>query len=71
MQDIPVNLIKHKIFLLALIFALPNSVQTGLQKVGCYTQEEGLMSTAASFPSVRNQGLSNPGKSQTQEGDAC
>jgi hypothetical protein len=34
-------------------------------------QEEGMMSTAGSFPSVRNQGLSNPGKSQTQEGDAC
>jgi hypothetical protein len=35
------------------------------------TQEEGMMSTAANFSSVRNQGLSNPGKSQTQEGDAC
>jgi hypothetical protein len=23
------------------------------------------------FPSIRNQGMSNPGKSQTQEGDAC
>jgi hypothetical protein len=33
-------------------------------------QEEGMMSTAANFPSVRNQGLSNPGKSQTSEGDA-
>jgi hypothetical protein len=33
-------------------------------------QEEGMMSTTANFPSVRNQGLSNPGKSQTQEGDA-
>jgi hypothetical protein len=33
-------------------------------------QEEGMMSTVAKFPSVRNQGLSNPGKSQTQEGDA-
>jgi hypothetical protein len=29
-----------------------------------------MMSKAASFPSVRNQGLSNPGKSQTPEGDA-
>jgi hypothetical protein len=29
-----------------------------------------MMSKAASFPSVRNQGLSNPEKSQTQEGDA-
>jgi hypothetical protein len=27
------------------------------------------MSTAASFPSVRNQGMSNPGKSQTSEGE--
>jgi hypothetical protein len=34
-------------------------------------QEEGMMSTAPNFPSVRNQGMSNPGKSQTQEGDAC
>jgi hypothetical protein len=34
-------------------------------------QEEGMMSTAANFPSVRNQGMSNPEKSQTQEGDAC
>jgi hypothetical protein len=34
-------------------------------------QEEGMMSTAANFPSERNQGLSNPGKSQTSEGDAC
>jgi hypothetical protein len=34
-------------------------------------QEEGMMSTAGSFPSVRNQGLSYPGKSQTPEGDAC
>jgi hypothetical protein len=34
-------------------------------------QEEGMMSTAANFPSVRNQGMSNPGKSQTSEGDAC
>jgi hypothetical protein len=34
-------------------------------------QEEGMMSTIANFPSVRNQGLSNPGKSQTPEGDAC
>jgi hypothetical protein len=34
-------------------------------------QEEGMMSKAANFPSVRNQGLSNPGKSQTQEGDTC
>jgi hypothetical protein len=34
-------------------------------------QEEGMMSIAGSFSSVRNQGLSNPGKSQTQEGDAC
>jgi hypothetical protein len=33
-------------------------------------QEEGMMSTVANFPSVRNQGLSNPGKSQTPEGDA-
>jgi hypothetical protein len=33
-------------------------------------QEEGMMSTAANFPSVRNQGMSNPGKSQTPEGDA-
>jgi hypothetical protein len=30
-----------------------------------------MMSKAANFPSVRNQGLSNPvGKSQTPEGDA-
>jgi hypothetical protein len=29
-----------------------------------------MMSKAASFLSVRNQGLSNPGKSQTPEGDA-
>jgi hypothetical protein len=28
-----------------------------------------MMSKAASFPSVRNQGLSNLGKSQTPEGD--
>jgi hypothetical protein len=34
-------------------------------------QEEGMMSIAANFPSVRNQGLSYPGKSQTPEGDAC
>jgi hypothetical protein len=34
-------------------------------------QEEGMMSTVANFPSVRNQGLSYPGKSQTPEGDAC
>jgi hypothetical protein len=34
-------------------------------------QEEGMMSTVANFPSVRNQGLSNPRKSQTPEGDAC
>jgi hypothetical protein len=34
-------------------------------------QEEGMMITVANFPSVRNQGLSNPGKSQTPEGDAC
>jgi hypothetical protein len=34
-------------------------------------QEEGMMSTTANFPSVRNQGMSNPGKSRTQEGDAC
>jgi hypothetical protein len=34
-------------------------------------QEEGMMSTAANFPSVRNQGLSNPVKSQNPEGDAC
>jgi hypothetical protein len=34
-------------------------------------QEEGMMSKAASFPLVRNQGLSNPGKSQTPKGDAC
>jgi hypothetical protein len=33
-------------------------------------QEEGMMSTVGNFPSVRNQGLSNPGKSQTLEGDA-
>jgi hypothetical protein len=33
-------------------------------------QEEGMMSTAVNFPSVRNQGLSNSRKSQTQEGDA-
>jgi hypothetical protein len=30
-----------------------------------------MMSKAASFPSIRNQGLSNPAKSQTPEGDAC
>jgi hypothetical protein len=34
-------------------------------------QEEGMMSTAGNFPSVRNQGLSNPGKSQMSKGDAC
>jgi hypothetical protein len=34
-------------------------------------QEEGMMSIAANFPSVRNQGLSYPGKSQTSEGDTC
>jgi hypothetical protein len=34
-------------------------------------QEECMMSTVANFPSVRNQGLLNPGKSQTPEGDAC
>jgi hypothetical protein len=34
-------------------------------------QEEAMMSIVANFPSVRNQGLSNPGKSQTSEGDAC
>jgi hypothetical protein len=34
-------------------------------------QEEGMMSTTGSFPSVRNQGLSYLGKSQTPEGDAC
>jgi hypothetical protein len=33
-------------------------------------QEKGMMSTVANFPSVRNQGMSNPGKSQTSEGDA-
>jgi hypothetical protein len=33
-------------------------------------QEKGIMSTVANFPSVRNQGMSNPGKSQTPEGDA-
>jgi hypothetical protein len=34
-------------------------------------QEEGIMSTVANFSSVRNQGLSYPGKSQMSEGDAC
>jgi hypothetical protein len=34
-------------------------------------QEEGMISTVGGFPSVRNQGLSYPGKSQTPEGDAC
>jgi hypothetical protein len=34
-------------------------------------QEEGMMSTVENFPSVRNQGLSYPGKSQTPEGNAC
>jgi hypothetical protein len=29
-----------------------------------------MMSTVANFPVVRNQGMSNPGKSQTPEGDA-
>jgi hypothetical protein len=29
-----------------------------------------MMSTVAKFSLVRNQGLSNPGKSQTPEGDA-
>jgi hypothetical protein len=33
-------------------------------------QAEGMMSTVANFPSVRNQGMSNAGKSQTPEGDA-
>jgi hypothetical protein len=46
------------------------TLQQGLSKPG-KSQEEGMMSTAESFPSVRNQGLSNPGKSQTLEGDAC
>jgi hypothetical protein len=30
-----------------------------------------MMSIEANFLSVRNQGLSNLGKSQTPEGDAC
>jgi hypothetical protein len=35
-------------------------------------QEEGMMNIAASFPSVKNQGLSiRRGRSQTTEGDAC
>jgi hypothetical protein len=34
-------------------------------------QEEGMMSTLANFPLVRNQGMSNPEKSQTPESDAC
>jgi hypothetical protein len=34
------------------------------------TQKKGMMSRVAKFSSVRNQGLSNPGKSQTPEGDA-
>jgi hypothetical protein len=38
---------------------------------GWEPQEEGMMSTVANFPLVRNQGLSNLGKIQTQEGDAC
>jgi hypothetical protein len=33
-------------------------------------QEEGMMSTVANFPLVRNQGMLNLGKSQTPEGDA-
>jgi hypothetical protein len=36
------------------------------------TLREGVMSTAASFPSVMKPRYINPvGKSQTQEGDAC
>jgi hypothetical protein len=36
------------------------------------TPREGLMSTAASFPSVTKPRYVNPvGKSQTPEGDAC
>jgi hypothetical protein len=30
-----------------------------------------MMSKVENFPSIRNQGMSNPGKNQTQEGDAC
>jgi hypothetical protein len=30
-----------------------------------------MMSKAANFPSARNQGMLNPGKIQTPEGDAC
>jgi hypothetical protein len=33
-------------------------------------QEEGMMAQQQVFPSERNQGLSNSGKSQTPEGDA-
>jgi hypothetical protein len=36
------------------------------------TPREGVMNIAASFPSVRNQGLSiRTGRNQTNEGDAC
>jgi hypothetical protein len=36
------------------------------------TPREGVMSTAASFPSVMKPRYFNPvGKSQTKEGDAC
>jgi hypothetical protein len=35
-------------------------------------QEEGMMSTTTSLPSVVNEGLIEPvGESQTSEGDAC
>jgi hypothetical protein len=34
-------------------------------------QEEGMMSTAASFSLRKKPRYANPGKSQTPEGDAC
>jgi hypothetical protein len=37
MQYIPVNPIKHKKFLLALIFGSPNTTQTWLENLGCYS----------------------------------
>jgi hypothetical protein len=35
------------------------------------SQEEGMMSTAASFSLSKKPRFVSPGKSQTQEGDAC
>jgi hypothetical protein len=57
MQDTPVNPIKHKKFLLALIFALPNSVQIGLQKVGCYSSSPLKQNLVPRFLSVEVRGV--------------